>query len=258
MGLFDAWKKTVSHVVTKPANLILSGLEKVTGKKYGRTSASEFAATPFGHKLSLATAVPATALGATLATTSFAKTAAKKAIPATGKALFGSPKKAATTVFAGGVLAASPSVRQEAKALPKTLFSTGKTVGTAIEKTSQKKKTSSLAAKALTLGTGAALAAGAIAVAPKVLDKAKNLLPSPKPKEPTITVMDAATGQVLAQTPIQPSPVTTTPPGAIKKTPSKPRRRKKKQKPISVSQKVNVNVSNKMTRRFINQQNLIR
>ncbi|GAI15142.1 unnamed protein product, partial [marine sediment metagenome] len=53
-GLF---RRIFSTVVTAPANLITSGIEQLTGKKYGRTTPTEFRETKVGKALGTAAAV---------------------------------------------------------------------------------------------------------------------------------------------------------------------------------------------------------
>lgn len=94
VSLIEKISKIGLSVPTAVANLITSGLEKITGKKYGRTTAEELASKPAGKVLGTAIAATATALGVAVAApvvaakggaVVVAKTAVKALVPQTTK-----------------------------------------------------------------------------------------------------------------------------------------------------------------------------
>ena len=112
-------------------NIFTSVIEKVTKKKYGRTTLKEASSTPFGKTLGLATVGTATALGVAVAGPA---AAAKAIIP---KSAIG--KTAA--VFVGGAAVASPTLATTIIETPLSLAKTGKKVGKAIEGLTEEQQT---------------------------------------------------------------------------------------------------------------------
>ena len=183
-------------------------------------------------------AAPSAATGsAGVVSRNIVKSAAKKS----SSFLFGSPARAATTTIGAGALAASPTLRKTTVELPKTLFKTGSSLGKTIEKSKDKKDLSNIASKAITLGAGAALIGGGALVAKKVVDKIQQpkIEKTPKisqPKTFSAQPVQAATYTIPKETP-----------GQVKEKPPKT-----SEKPMSVNQTVNVKVSQKQSKKYIN------
>jgi len=179
------------------------------------------------------------------------------------KGLVGTPKRAALTVTGIGILQTSPKARKFVKEKFKDPTGAGREIGKLIEDPSRlqpavgqttKEKVLDVAKQAGLIGGAAATAAALVAAAKKLSSV----------KAPTIPTIGAIPSQVLpsAILPAEPSLSTRTQPlgaveqpkepqpAAVQPTPSLPK--------ISINNSPEINIRFSKSKRFINQQNLLR
>lgn len=235
---------TISNLALKPStalgNLATAGLEKITGKEYGRTTSKELASTTPGKILGLGIATTA---GALVVATGAAASAARVVIPAATKAVVTSPVKTILgTTVAAGIIASGAGTK-----IVSTTYKGSKTAGEVI---TGEKSLGGDTIKDVTKTAGIVLGVGAVGaaaglVAEKVLtgnDNVESLIP---------TTPASVTSQVAASE-IAPTGVTEMP--ATPQTVSTTTRKKYKKKKIEsqrISQIVKINVS-AGNRRFLN------
>jgi len=138
----------------KVGNLITAGLEKVTGKKYGRQTTKELASTKAGKILGIGTTAAGVATAVSI-NPSLAARAVGSLIPKSGVGK-------GVALLVGGASVASPTFRKALSKTPSVIFETGEELGKEIEK--QKGSNGSGTATGLIIG-----AAGGLII-PKILD----------------------------------------------------------------------------------------
>lgn len=248
---YKTFGKVFSTAVTTPANIITAGLEKVTGKKYGRTTAKEFSESSFGKKLTKAAAVPAAGLVIAAGAGGRAASLAKSLVPATikGKVITGT-----SALIGYGVLKSSPKAQKTVeKAIvslpdkPSKIIGLGKGIGQVIEK--KKKFTAKDVGKALAVaGIVGGAAAGAAVILPKIKEKftkEKAVVPEVSPGVFEATPEQAQ--QLVKEKPIGIEGTPQTPQTTKITTGRKPYKRRRAKKTPSVRQSVRVNVINRST-----------
>lgn len=227
-------------------NLVTKGIEKITGKEYGRTTIDEAASTTFGKVLG--TSILAT--GAALAVAVNPAAAAKAAKAVTPKTIIG--KGAA--VFTTAAAAASPKLTSTILETPFQLAKAGKKTGEAIEDLEQKYDELPPMGKVPLMVAGIGAAVGLPIVADKIIDLFNDkkdeipLIDSPPPvdlapsslESPKETEIFPEVNNELAQkTPATPLEETTT----IAKTARKKRKKARLEpRTQTISQRVNVQV----------------
>jgi len=238
MGFFSSLSRYGLIPATTIGNIITAGAEKITGKKYGRTTTKELSKTKAGKTLGLATLGTAGALATAVA-----------GIPATIKAVTKlTPKTALGKVgalFVGGTALASASVRKAIVETPFTIVEAGKKVGKKVEELpiETKDTASKVGTAGLVVAGAGALIGGAVAI-PKVIDKAKGFIPEfPKKKDAT-PILPVEEDLVITPTPpITPETVTMDKPITPKK-PTEARSQK-------ITQEVNLTITNKRYKNIV-------
>jgi hypothetical protein len=216
-------------------NIITAGLEKITGKKYGRQTTKELSETKFGKVLGTATLGTAAALGVAVGGAAGTARAAKSLVP---KSSIGK----VVGLVGVGAAAASPTILKAGLEAPFTLVEAGEKLGEKVEALPEetKEEASKFGAAGLAAAAGVAAAAGIIGAAPAIIGKAKDLLPFGKgDKEDTpslpMETMEVAEAPKMEEMPLTPETVD------ITKKPSTKRRSKAPQQKISQSVRVSVN-----------------
>lgn len=174
MGIFTS-------LVTKGGNLVTSGLEKLTGKEFGRTTPQEFLATRTGRTLQTGATLTTLALGA-----------------ATGLGIV----KTTIGLIGGGILLESPKARR-AVGSAITSFDPG-TVGSTLGESIESGEVPSIGGAlkgAGIVGGLAALGIGAAVGIPKVISKVKKPKFAEKPITPETQII-----QTQPEVPIVASP----------------------------------------------------
>lgn len=230
----------------KIGNLITSGLEKVTGKKFGRQTTKELASTKAGKILGIAT-VGTAAITAVAINPSLAARAVTGLLP---KSAVG---RAATTL-AGGAVVTSPTVRKAVFETPSVIFETGEAIGAEVEKEKKAGGATSKTTQGLIIGAAAGL------LIPKIIDKGKKSLD----KIPSPAEAEAAFGQIPSSKGTQGLPALEDFPGSPALTPETPatqelnpkKKRKASKKRLeaprqTITQRVDVRV-NAGNKRYIN------
>lgn len=234
MGIFDWLKKgapmpkVTAFVESKPV------LSKILG--YAPKSPVEFAAAATGagliSQLGVVGAAKVTAIGVKTA----APKVTKAIIPKTVK---GKIIGVTAGILGVGILKKSPTAREAAvgaargiQEKPAEIFKFGEKIGEFIEGKAEKPSVVEGLKKAGIVGGIAALAAGAIVVAPKAIEKIKEFKGIPSDKETPIGIE--------GETPILPETTAIT-------TPKKRYKRRRATKAPSVRQSVRVNVINRST-----------
>ena len=229
-------------------NLVTKGIEKITGKEYGRTTIDEAASTTFGKVLGTSILATGAALAVAVNPAAAAKAVTPKTIIGKGAAVF-------TTAAA----AASPKLTSTILETPFQLAKAGKKTGEAIEDLEQKYDELPPMGKVPLMVAGIGAAVGLPIVADKIIDLFNDkkdeipLIDSPPPVDlapsslapssletPKETEIFPQVNNELAQkTPATPLEETTT----IAKTARK-KRKKARLEPHrqTISQRVNVNV----------------
>lgn len=160
MGFFKSLSKYGLIPAVAIGNLLTAGIEKIKGKKYGRTTLEEASETKFGKVLGLATLGTGVLLGAVAAPAGTAKALIPKTV--LGKTI---------TTFAGGAALASERVRTAIVEAPFRIFELGKSAGEAVEDLPEEE-----AEEASGYGAGGLITAGVIgALIPKVIDVVKDI-----------------------------------------------------------------------------------
>lgn len=224
-------------------NLVTKGIEKITGKEYGRTTIDEAASTTFGKVLGTSILATGAALAVAVNPAAVAKAVTPKTIIGKGAAVF-------TTAAA----AASPKLTSTILETPFELAKAGKKTGEAIEDLEEKYDELPPMGKVPLIVAGIGAAVGLPIVADKVINLFEDkkdeipLIDSPPPVDlapssletPKETEIFPQVNNELAQkTPATPLEETTT----IAKTARK-KRKKARLEPHrqTISQRVNVNV----------------
>lgn len=238
--------KLLSKIGIAPAvalgNIVTAGLEKITGKKYGRTTIKEASETKFGKALGIATVSVAAAIPVAIA-----PAAAGRIASTVGKTVVKTAvKKPALAIVGTGVI-----VSGAAPTIVKTLFKAGKVGGEVI--TGEKALTSETI---MDVAKGAGVVAGlgglglAVGVVGKKILEKKEAIPT-LPKEIGGLV---AQQPVVTDRPISPTPPITPETVSLKepsiKKPSEPRRQQ-------ITQRVKVEVgvrqsAHRITQNYIN------
>jgi hypothetical protein len=236
MGIFDFIGRAYSAVVTGAGGLITTGIESITGEKYGRMTAKEFREEPVGAALTKATTITTLALG--VVTLPFT-------VPVVVKAAIAKP----VVALIGAGLVSTAGGRELIGAAAEGLFIGGEQLGLLAEELKEE-------GKELTIGEGlkaAGLVGAGIAAAvgiPIVIEKVKEFkekIPEiPTFKEPAeIMIKEKAIG-VEGEVPILPETTTITVGKKLYK-----RRRAKITQPVK--QYVRVNIINRNTSTGIRQ-----
>lgn len=166
-------------------NLATKGLEKITKKKYGRTTAEELSKTTAGKIIGGGIVATSTALGGAVAITHAGGIATAQTI---GKALI--PKtplgKTVGLLTLGGAVA-SPTIATAVLEAPIKVFQTGQKIGAEVEKMPEE-KTKDKSALGLLLAGAGGLIAGSVAGAgiSNLLEKTPEI-----PKESADNYLDA-------------------------------------------------------------------
>jgi len=218
----------------KIGNLITSGLEKITKKKYGRETTKELAATKAGKVLGLATTAAAAAAAAA-ANPAIAARAVGSLVPKSGMGK-------AAALLVGGAAVTSKTVRKAIVETPSLIFEKGEALGKEAETQVSEGSSGGKTTTAVLLGAAAGLAI------PKVLDLIG------QGKEKVSAAKETATG-ILQELPAdlkEQLPVIGSAPAEMPITPEteeliKTRRRKHKKKALepprqTIRQTVNVQV----------------
>lgn len=174
MGFFKSLSKYGLIPAVVGGNIITAGLEKVTGKKYGRTTLEEASSTKFGKALGLATLGTGIALAGASAGAGASARALSKLIPKTTLGKMGG-------LFIGGTALASPLIRESIVEAPFKIVGAGQKVGKKIEELPEETQT-----KASKFGKAGLIVAGvgALVMAPKIIEKAKDIIPDHAPGLP--------------------------------------------------------------------------
>lgn len=258
---FGTFEKVFATAVTVPANLILSGIDKVTGLETKKTTSKEFSSSTVGKVLTGAASVPAAGLViASGAIPAIAKTVAPKTI--TGGVI-----GASSAAVGYGILKSSPTAQSTVeKAIeslpdkPSKAISLGAKIGDVIEKKTSFSSSDILKGAAAAGGVGL-VAAGAAFAIPKVVDyfgkEDKKALIDTNEKQ-----LETMNSQVLSEqkatlpkedTLKTDTSLATTPATTTIKTGVRKRKKYKKRPPQRISQSVRVNILNSNTnKRYIN------
>lgn len=233
MGIFGLLGKAYSGIVTGAAGLILTGMERVTGKKYGRITAKEFREEPVGRFLTGAATVTTLGLGvATLPVTA----------PFIVKAAIAKPLVA----IVGAGLVSTAGGRELIGAAAEGLFKGGEELGLLAEKLKKEDKE-------LTIGEGLKAAglvgAGVVAAVgiPIAIKKIKEKIPEiPSFEEPAEIIVSEKPIGVEDEMPILPETAKIT-------VGKKPYKRRRATIIPPVKQYVKVNIINRATSTGIRQ-----
>jgi len=240
MGILSS----ISSLALKPSvlvgNLITSGIEKVTGEDYGRTTSKQLASTTAGKVLGSSIALTGGALAVASGT---AAAVIRVVAPAVVKAVVTSPVK---TVL-GGAIATGIIASGAGTEIITSTYKAGKTTGEVL--TGEIPLTSDTVKDVgkvvgVTLGLGAVGTAAGY-VASEVLDKDEEIAPLGTPAAVSpVTAASEIAPSGLSEMPLTPQTVSTT-------TKKRSRKGKAKLSP-SMKQSVIVNVGN---RRYLNVNN---
>lgn len=229
--MFKFIGKLYSGLVTGVAGLITTGIEKVTGKTYGRITAEEFREEPVGKALTQQFEIATAILGVVSLPT---------ALPFIAKTIITKPIQ---SLVIGGLLTTAGG-RYLIEKSAEGIYTGGVALGKAVEVAKEKGEELSLGEALETAGlVGAGLILGA--GAPAIIEKIKGIelpkLPETKPE---------ALG--VAEKPIL--PVTE----VITTTKKKPTQRRRATKTPSVKQSVRINIINApINRNYLKRQLLI-
>ena len=257
MGLFSKlFYKVADPLLTIGGSPIKSAKAVFTKTKFKDVQKDFFAQSKFKQAQDFALNVAA--FGG--AATSVGRAAVVKSAKVLAPKLFGTVPRAATTLFAAGVISKSPSTRKFISGAPERLFTQGGNLGTFIEKPKAEKdkalEDTSVLEKVEDFGIKAGLVlAGAglvTVVAPKVKDKVVDIFTKDQtPKELPIVSTSPVNSAPVGAAPISTSPIlpeTTTVSPTRKKS-----KRRRKPRVTNVKQSVRVNVVNRASnRRYIN------
>jgi len=267
MGLFDALKNVYATGVTTVANVITSGVEKITGKTYGRTSSEEFLSTKTGQVLSTAAAGTAivgavAAVGSAVSAAGGVRAAASKVltsvIPTTTKGKI--IAAVATPVIVGAVTREPEKTLSTAINAPKELSQFGGDVATFAASPSIDTARAVITESPIISSAVAVAAAGAVGsvVAPvvggylqretiqeqtKTLEKAISTA-QPIPESGIIKVPPQSE-QLQKEQPLGDGGSAPLPETTIINAPKKRYKRRQKQKTPSVRQSVKININNR-------------
>jgi hypothetical protein len=247
MGFLTSLSKYGLIPAVTLGNLVTSGIEKVTGKTYGRTTLNEASKTTTGKVLGLATLGTGVALTSVVAGATSVGGAVRSIIPksAVGKTL---------TIVGAGASISSPTVASAIIEAPLNLFAGGKKLGSAVEGLPQ--ETKDTASKLGIAGLGIAVAGASlygieqVAEASGVRGGAGFI-----GKNPNVPASTGNEGVVASSqlTPVTRQTVDIT---------AKRRKAKKKQVSPSMRQSVSVNIVNSpkfsQTKTYLNRQILVR
>lgn len=235
MGFFQTISRYGLLPATTIGNLLTAGAEKITGKKFGRTTTKELSKTKAGKVLGLATLGTAAALATAVAGVPATARAAVKVIPKT-------PLGKTVALFVGGAAVASPAIRTAIVEAPFRVVEGGIKLGGKIEELPEPIKEKAGRFGVAGLVSAGLIGAGLITAAPLVLGKVKDVIPVP-------SLIDKEAGVPITDTPpITPETVSLEEPSVITpaKTPTEARRQK-------ISQRVDVRVTGiKRTNKYIN------
>lgn len=228
MSIFSLIGKVYSGVVTGAANVITGGLEKITGKKYGRTTAKEFREEPVGKALTTA---------ATIATSALAVVTLPKTLPVLAKTAIKKP--IASLAVAGIVSTAGGRLLLEKSA--EGVYQGGKALGEAAEAAEKKGKELSLGEALKTAGVaGLGIAVGA--TIPSIVEKAKDVLGGASTLELPAEVSPEK--QLLPEKPVGAAEIAPTAPTTTITTGERRYKRRRAKISPAVRQSVRVNIIN--------------
>lgn len=239
MGLLKNLGQVILKPITAAGNAITAGLEKVTGKTYGRTTPEEAASTFVGKVLTagiLATSVGIAAGVAPVAT--------KKIIAPVAVVTIAAPKTTEKITSSPELLevAAATAINPVAGVIVGLEKGTS-LVGTAAEGVIEKVKEVSPEVKAAVVGAGVVAAGAGVAAASGVFEKEKELSPTRVP-EVAPGVFELTPEQQKSLTTSQDKPLTPET-QTVSTTPKKRKRSTRKKVQPSVRQSVRVNVINR-------------
>ena len=244
--------KAYAYTTTGIANLITSGLEKLTGKKFGRTSAEQMIKDPFGNLLAKAGGITTATLGiATLPTTA----------PIIGKGALSFAIKQPLIALVGAGLVTTKPGRELIVSAGKGLFKGGKELGVISGKLKKEGKELTISQGLKTAGLlGMGLAGGVLLpkVIPKVIPKIKNKVKKIEgliyqPKEQLTKSKPVG---IEGESPILPERTKVT-------TGKRSYKKRRAKKQPSVKQSVKINIINRPTglkitnRNYLNEKTLI-
>jgi len=211
--------------------------------------------------LVIAPAVAVAGAGRFLATRIAGRAIAKRAVKSVGRGVLGvgkrlipkTPKGIALSLVGGGILATSPTARRATIQLPKTLVKLGTGIGGRIEglPPDTKEKAGKFGVGGLVLATLGVGLLGAGAVGVKGLLAKKAVIPKGAIPQP-VGIPTSADAQIVSPVEsLTPLPEAVSPTGVepVKKKPTKRRREARRQ---TISQNVDVRVSQKQSRRIKN------
>lgn len=236
MGLLSS----IASLALKPSvaigNLITAGVEKVTGKDYGRTTSQQLASTTAGKALGLGIAATGAAL---LVTTGAAAKAVKVVAPKVASTAIAHPLATASGVLVGaplltGVISKKPELVTE---LPKKSFETGQGLVDIISE-------HPIASGAVASVTGGV---AAYEVGKAIFGKGETVIENniPEVSAATTPALEAIPSASLNQTPVNPSQNIPTTPQTVSIAPKKRYKKRKVATSPIFRNNVHIEIDNK-------------